>query len=91
MITLSIIQESLREMVTHAVTEFSMSLGVSEKVTLVGLFTLISTSEPFPLVFPLVFPLGSFVSIAWDIENCREEDKRSKHQIMHQKTMKVNQ
>ena len=86
MITLSIIQESLREMVTHAVTEFSMSLGVSEKVTLVGLFTLISTSEPFPLVFPL----ASFVSIPWDIENCREEDKGSKHQIMHQKTMKVN-
>ena len=82
MITLSIIQESLREMVTHAVTEFSMSLGVSEKVTLVGLFTLVSTSEPFPL--------ASFASIAWDIENCREEDKGSKHQIMHQKTMKVN-
>ena len=82
MITLSIIQESLREMVTHAVTEFSMSLGVSEKVTFVGLFTLISTSEPFSL--------ASFVSIAWDIENCREEDKGSKHQIMHQKTMTVN-
>ena len=86
MIMLSIIQESLREMVTHAVTEFSMSLGVSEKVTFVGLFTLISTSEPFPLVFPL----ASFVSIAWDIDNCREDDKRSKHQIMYQKTIKVN-
>ena len=82
MITLSIIQESLREMVTHAVTEFSMSLGMSEKVTFVGLFTLISTSEPFPL--------ASFASIAWDIENCREEDKRSKDQIMYQKITKVN-
>ena len=76
----------MRKIVIHAVTEFSMSLGVSEKVTFVGLFTLISTSEPFPLVFPL----ASFVSIAWDIENCREEDKRSKHQIMHQKITKVN-
>ena len=86
MIMLSIIHKSLRKIVTHAVTEFSMSLGVSEKVTFVGLFTLISTSEPFPLVFPL----ASFVSIAWDIDNCREEDKRSKHQIMYQKTIKVN-
>ena len=63
-------------MVTHATVEFSTSVGVSEKVTRVGLFpfiSLISTAE--------LFPLASFVSTAWDIEDCKEEDEGSTYQI----------
>ena len=69
-------QESLGDVVTHAAVEFSTSVGISEKVTRVGLFPFISWISTAEL-----FPLASFISTAWDIEDCRGEDEGSTYQI----------